>query len=417
MPDPQALTGLPADREVARGVSGWDIGLSLRDHVGQHGALDESLLHLVAVVSAATLASLHESGWVHGDLGPDNIVLSSDGPRVLGTHLAKRDHSAGPVADGQLMTGQARDLFAWAVTMVFAAGGVLPPATDAAAGGDARSAEPAVPEALRAVLQECMTDARHRPTARQVLRLLSAPTPTRGLGEPAADEASRMRPPTQVSDRWSRPDAAVTMVMSSKRPLSDGKPRSRRRGSGRIAVLSLLAMAAVAVATSPVGRRELGALLPGSASWPSTPVVTAGAAAPDVSQAPASVTPKVTPTVPPTVPPTVTPTVTPSVLTGQWRGTLTQSHSPKALTVQVTFRGSGGGQIVLPGVGCTGTLTVARTLADRTVFRDLLTKDLQGSCARSGTVTIRRLGASSLELRWVNDAAPFNSATGVLQPG
>lgn len=83
--------------------------------------------------------------------------------------------------------------------------------------------------------------------------------------------------------------------------------------------------------------------------------------------------------------------------------------------MQVTLQGSNGGQIVLPEIGCTGTLTVVRTLADHTVFHDLETKDVQGLCARSGTVTITRLGANDLRLRWVNDAAPFNSAAGDLQ--
>jgi hypothetical protein len=412
------------DRAESRGNGEWGDGLSLREHVRRHGALDENSLHQLAVVSAATLASLHEVGLVLGDLGPDTIVLARGGPRVVGADLARREHPVAPVApvaDGQPTTGQTRDLLAWAVMIVFAAGGVLPRATAAPDGDAARSCGSAVPGALRAVLQECMTDSSRRPTARQVLQRLSPPrdaddgvpeapggpdSPTVSISTQALDgradvDVLHAQPLAGARPRRPVPDPASTAMMPLWPAPDTGIRSRRRRRSGRAAAFWILLLVAVAV-TATVGRRELAMILRDAAvDRQSPPVVSAQRSMSDLG-----VTQALAPLAPP---------ATSAALIGRWRGALAQSQSPTPLTVRVTLSG-GGGQIVLPGIGCTGTLTVTRTVADGIVFRDLLVTDAHGACARSGTVTITRLAAGGLGLRWVNDATPFNSATGVLQP-
>jgi hypothetical protein len=409
------------DRAESRGDGEWGDGLSLREHVRRHGALDENSLHQLAIVSAATLASLHEAGLVLGDLGPDTIVLARGGPRVVGADLARRGHPVGPVADGQPTTGQTRDLLAWAVMLVFAAGGVLPRAAAVPDGDAARSYGSAVPGALRAVLQECMTDNSRRPTARQVLQWLSPP-PDADDGAPEAPggpDSPTVSIPTQTLDGWADVDVLHAQPLAGARPRrpipgsastatmplwaapDTGIRSRRRRRSGRAGAFWILLLVAVAV-TATAGRRELAMIIRGAvADRHSPPVVSAQPSMSDLG-----VTQALAPSAP---------SATSAALIGRWRGALAQSQAPTPLTVRVTLSG-GGGQIVLPGIGCTGTLTVTRTAADGIVFRDLLVTDAHGVCARSGTVTITRLASGGLGLRWVNDAAPFNSATGVLQP-
>lgn len=111
------------------------------------------------------------------------------------------------------------------------------------------------------------------------------------------------------------------------------------------------------------------------------------------------------------------PTMLAARLTGRWQGTLSQSHTPQDLVVDVVLRGDRGGRITLPEVGCTGVLTVLEDQPDRVVYRDVLTRDMLGQCAPSGTATITRADPGVLRLVWVNDAPPHNSAAGLLQQG
>src|ERR687887_666583 len=96
-----------------------------------------------AIGPATALAAIHESGIVHRDFKPNNVLLASDGPRVVDFGIARSVNSQqssvtatgmvvgtpGYLAPEQL-TGvpltPAVDIFAWGATMVFAATGHSP---------------------------------------------------------------------------------------------------------------------------------------------------------------------------------------------------------------------------------------------------------------------------------------------------
>jgi hypothetical protein len=274
-----------------------------------------------------------------------------------------------------------------------------------------------------------MTDNRRRPTARQVLQRLSPPSDADdGVPEaPGGPDSPTVSIPPQVLDGWADVDLLRAQPLAGARPrrpvpdpastatAPDTGIRNRRRRRSRLAAAFwILLLVAVAV-TATVERRELAMILRGAAVVRQSPrVVSAQPSMSDLGVTQALAPP--TPPTPPTPPAPSPPSATSAALIGRWRGALAQSQFPTPLTVRVTLSG-GGGQIVLPGIGCTGRLTPTRTVPNGIVFRDLLVTGPHRVCARSGTVTITRLAAGGLGLRWVNDAAPFNSATGVLQQG
>ena len=58
-------------------------GQTLREVLRERGPLPEPTLRSVATQVAGGLAALHERGYVHGDVKPENIRLGSDGRAVL----------------------------------------------------------------------------------------------------------------------------------------------------------------------------------------------------------------------------------------------------------------------------------------------------------------------------------------------
>uniref|UniRef100_UPI0013B42C61 serine/threonine-protein kinase n=1 Tax=Nonomuraea lactucae TaxID=2249762 RepID=UPI0013B42C61 len=111
-------------------------GVSLEDHLIQHGALSPSVLHSAAVGVAAALTAIHAAGLVHRDLKPANVMLTLAGPRVIdfglarSTHVASRHTNAGMVmgtpgwiAPEQVFEGRtspAGDVFAWGSLIAYA---------------------------------------------------------------------------------------------------------------------------------------------------------------------------------------------------------------------------------------------------------------------------------------------------------
>jgi eukaryotic-like serine/threonine-protein kinase len=147
-------------------VSDYVSGPSLREFVTEEGPWEGDDLEALAIGMATGLAAIHQAGLVHGEFGPDHVVLGVDGPRVIEYGITPPYGAATPAAD----------LRAWAFTVLYAA-----------AGGPAVPADlEMLPEPLRTLATECMsTGPGDRPTARSiVLELLGDTDPPAGvLGE------------------------------------------------------------------------------------------------------------------------------------------------------------------------------------------------------------------------------------------
>ncbi|MFA1538636.1 serine/threonine-protein kinase [Actinomadura monticuli] len=212
-------------------VSEFIDGPSLHDVVAHDGPRSATELERLAIGTATALAAIHEAGIVHRDFKPNNVMLASDGPRVVDFGIARTVNSQesavtatgmvvgtpGYLAPEQL-TGApltpAVDIFAWGATMVFAATGQSPFEADTLPVIINRilneepdlSALPAGP--LRDLIGRCLSkDAGLRPPAPQLLLNLLGAVGAAPAGQSAGQEellnqgtriASQLPPPPPV---------------------------------------------------------------------------------------------------------------------------------------------------------------------------------------------------------------------------
>jgi serine/threonine protein kinase len=121
-------------------VSEYVPGPSLHHQLRQEGPRQGSALDRLAINTATALAAIHQAGVVHRDFKPGNVLMGPDGPVVIDFGIARALDASGStttavsqvvgtpafmapeqLADGRI--GPPADLFAWAVTMVYAATG------------------------------------------------------------------------------------------------------------------------------------------------------------------------------------------------------------------------------------------------------------------------------------------------------
>ncbi|WP_433335107.1 bifunctional serine/threonine-protein kinase/ABC transporter substrate-binding protein [Spirillospora sp. CA-294931] len=186
-------------------VSEYVRGPSLKELVGERGALDARELTRLGIGTMTALAAIHQAGVVHRDFKPPNVLMGPDGPRVIDFGIARAlDTEAltmtsqvvgtpaymAPEQVGEGEVGPAADVFAWAATMLFAATGRPP------FGGDSipkimhriLSAEPdvsALPAGLVAIVRACLVkDPGRRPKSRDVLAWLLAGVGMDATGDP-----------------------------------------------------------------------------------------------------------------------------------------------------------------------------------------------------------------------------------------
>ncbi|AQZ63978.1 High-affnity carbon uptake protein Hat/HatR [[Actinomadura] parvosata subsp. kistnae] len=204
-------------------VSEFIDGPSLEDSVREHGPRSGGALDRIAVSTATALAAIHRAGVVHRDFKPSNVLLGSDGPRVIDFGIARAVDmtvtGGGSVGTPAYMAPEvihgepaqpASDVFSWAVTVGFAATGRPSFGQDTMPAVMYRilNAEPdlyGVPEPLRALLTRCLAKApQERPTAAEVLHFLLG----HDRGEPAAGGGSgsgthpAAAPPTAAMPGW-----------------------------------------------------------------------------------------------------------------------------------------------------------------------------------------------------------------------
>lgn len=190
-------------------ISDYVPGKSLMEIVSADGVLDQAALEAVAVGMATGLACVHQAGLVHGSFGPEFVIMTTAGPRVVEFGITPPYGAATPSAD----------MVAWAQTVVFAATG-RPPAAMADLDG--------LPYYIKDLVVACLNpDPSERPTARAtVMDLIGDHDPPAGvLAEgsrraiPGAGHVRRQPPrPAAASVRPRSGQLVATGQLVSSRP-------------------------------------------------------------------------------------------------------------------------------------------------------------------------------------------------------
>ncbi len=343
--------GFDADQPYL--VSEFIEGPSLTEVIGAEGPLDGPALTALAIGAATGLAAIHQAGLVHGNFGPDDLILGAEGPRVVRFSITPPYGTATPSAD----------LYSWAQTILFAASGAAP--SDLAG----------LPDSLRGAVSACLAEQGSRPQARALLTALL------GQGDPAAGLLAEGTRRARAAGRG--------VVGPSQQDEAEAPPGSAPRRAAFIAACAAC-VAAIAIATTLIVTHH------GPHPTPAAAATDGHASKP----APATVT--------------ASPTATlkiPSTLAGTWSGTVRQTDPALAVTVRIQLTaGSRDGTIAYPQLGCSGRLLLAGFSGASYTLEQGITSGQQ-SCD-SGVVTLTPQGGSKLAFAFRRPGAA--SPSGVL---
>ncbi|MEV4457665.1 serine/threonine-protein kinase [Microbispora sp. NPDC049633] len=285
-------------------VSEYVDGPSLREHVRAAGPRTGGDLDRIAVQTATALAAIHRAGVVHRDFKPGNVLLGSDGLRVVDfgiSRLADATATTGDpvgtpayIAPEQLRgrpAGPAADLFCWALTLVYAASGRQAYTGDTHAAVMARILY-GTPDLgpltglLKDLVVACLAaEPADRPDAAQVLSALLGRAPERpGPAVPDTSVPSPAVPnppgppaigPDPAGPERTEPDRTEPDRTEPER-VAQGRTGGRRPGRARvvapaasIAVVAVLALLGVAWALTDRGPGRLDGTWTGVATHPS----------------------------------------------------------------------------------------------------------------------------------------------------
>ena len=402
-------------------VSEFIDGPSLQERVDARGPLPEGDLQRLAVGTATALTAIHGAGVMHRDFKPANVLLGPDGPRVVDFGIARLTDVA-TITSGLIGTPSyvspeqlagtratsAVDVFAWALTMIYAATGRL------AFGADSVPAviyrimyeEPdlsGLPPSLRAIVRECLAkDPAQRPTARDLLLRLVDPSAQRAPAAPVGPAA----PVDSVPDTGPLPGAGPLPGTGSLPPLTErtvsgyepprlpgpepgpgavpaqtDPGRLRRRGGGPRGRGHRPAHPGIAWQSPGHGGKRLAGRprqQPGEREHP--------------GDAGTQTTPDPTPATGVTIP---------ASFAGTWEGTATMSAigtSGVSLTNTIAFTFAAGARTAHEvNQDCVNTLTLSQVTATVLTF-----SEPQTAACVAGTVTFTRRGAS-LAYHWTDN--------------
>jgi serine/threonine protein kinase len=299
-------------------------GPSLAEVAAAEGPLPGAAVRALAIGCATGIASIHQAGLVHGQFGPDLVVLGRDGPRVVHFGTTPPYGAATPAAD----------ILAWAHTIIFAAAGHRPASADDLG---------ALPADLRPVVADCLSpDPVARPHARALLtELLSGADLSAGL---LAEGARRSR-------------AAGRAPLPVAVPAGQPPQRRRSRAVAWAAACAGCVLAIVAAIVFIAGRH-------------------AGTPAPTSTPHAAASTRVATTDLP-----------IPQQVSGTWTGIIHQVNPKLNLVVRVSLPGgSEHGSLSYPKLGCTGRLALTSATTVLLTFHLVITSG--GSTCAGGVVRL-----------------------------
>ena len=295
-------------------VTEYAPGPSLSEYMDKQGTVDGEMLFGLATGLAEALTVIHAAGIMHRDLKPSNIILTDAGPKVIDFGIARKQQDTSAVTKAGMMIGSMgfmapeqisghpgpeADIFAWGVTVAYAATGRSPFGSGSTHSilyqimyGDADIVR--VPDSLRPLVESALNkDPQHRPTARQLLDRLTSASPQH---EQTSENPTQLilRRTWQSGTHSSPSPAAASPAAASAAGASPSRTPSARTPSAR----------------TPAA--DPGASIPAEARWilarqptPPSQATPAFSPAPEpVMPAPAPVPVFVPATTPPTEPPT-----------------------------------------------------------------------------------------------------------------
>jgi eukaryotic-like serine/threonine-protein kinase len=339
-------------------VSEHVAGPSLFELVTEEGPWEGGDLEALAIGTATGLAAVHQAGLVHGDFGPECVVLSANGPRVIEFGITPPYGSATPAAD----------MRAWAQTVLFAATAGPPDP----AGEDLEL----LPEPLRTLARRCLSGgADDQPSARSVVVGL--------LGD--------SDPPAGVLGEGSRRAARAAAPAAPPPPPAEGPEAPRRTRTRRAAAIWWAAGVLVCILAIAVAIR----IAQSQSGQPSRPADA----------------PKPTPHASQPARPTRAATV-PASAAGTWSGQVRQNSTSGAFSVSVQVSlaaGASGGIVHYSGpFSCVDDLSL---VSDTSGTLRMDQGIVRGPCQR-GVVTLIPISGTTVRFSFKGKGAP--AATGTL---
>ncbi|MFC4119368.1 serine/threonine-protein kinase [Nonomuraea zeae] len=280
-------------------VSEYIDGPTLTDVVRAQGPRSGTSLHRLAIGTVTALVAIHQAGIVHRDFKPSNVVLASDGPRVIdfgiaraldltstltGTAIGTPSYMA-PEQLTESSPGPKSDMFAWACTLLFAASGQAPFGQDSlpAVVNRIMHTEPDVSPiqdpALRSLVSDCLAkDPAGRPSAGDALMRLLGHAPAFAPPGSAVETAPAAQSPgllQQGSAAAAAGPAPPYAYPPRPQPYHFGAPTqpARRRATGWIIAASVAGALTLVVTVAFVAVRLSG--LPGRTNSSATPTTSA----------------------------------------------------------------------------------------------------------------------------------------------